>query len=407
MILLKAIYMSNHQSIQSLLTSLANGTYRPVRASRVVRSRGSRARRRSNRTIKKFAWDATDNKFQLNKIMNEQTDNNIFLGVSDFDDLIISAILQKRVEAGLTTVHRETTVLCNRERWAAWAEESFNNDEYLFTQGNSSNGFMIQKETNNYIKYDVNSNSTTVRAFGDIQFTESIINKVEEKFSIVTSYIEWVYSSDGGSVNVPLNRDRLPIAEMYPFLKGETLESYYERYMESSANILLLIGPPGTGKTTFIRGLLAHTNSSAIVSYDANILDKDGFFARFIEDDASVMVLEDSDAFLKSRSDGNTMMHRFLNVGDGLVTTKGKKMIFSTNLPSIRDIDSALIRPGRCFDIIEFKPLSLFDAQKLADKLEGAEVPNVQAGNVVEFSIAEIFNTQTNTKPTSRKMGFV
>jgi hypothetical protein len=344
---------------------------------------------------------------QLKKIMNEQTDNNIFLGVSDFDDLIVSAVLQKRVEAGLTTVHRETTVLCNRERWATWAEEEFNNDEYLFTQGNSSNGFMIHKETNNYIKYDVNSNSTTVRAFGDVEFTESIIAKVEGKFSIVTSYIEWVYSSDGGSVNVPLNRDRLPIAEMYPFLKGESLESYYERYMESSANILLLIGPPGTGKTTFIRGLLAHTNSSAIVSYDANILDKDGFFARFIEDDASVMVLEDSDAFLKSRSDGNTMMHRFLNVGDGLVTTKGKKMVFSTNLPSIRDIDSALIRPGRCFDIIEFKPLSLFDAKKLADKLGGASVPNVEAGKVIEYSIAEIFNTQTNTKPASRKMGFV
>jgi ATP-dependent 26S proteasome regulatory subunit len=48
------------------------------------------------------------------------------------------------------------------------------------------------------------------------------------------------------------------------------------------------------------------------------------------------------------------MMHRFLNVGDGLVTTKGKKLIFSTNLPSIRDVDSALVRPGRCFDILNF-----------------------------------------------------
>jgi hypothetical protein len=80
-------------------------------------------------------------------------------------------------------------------------------------------------------------------------------------------------------------------------------------------------------------------------------------------------------------------------------------MIFSTNLPSIRDIDSALIRPGRCFDILEFKPLSLFDANKLAEKLD-ATIPERKAGEVVEFSIAEIFNQRIN-KPSERKMGFV
>ena len=134
------------------------------------------------------------------------------------------------------------------------------------------------------------------------------------------------------------------VDEMYPFLEGEKLTDYYERFMQSSANILLLIGPPGTGKTTFIRGLLAHTESSAVVTYDAAILEKDYVFARFVEDETNIMVLEDSDTFLKARSDGNTMMHRFLNVGDGLVTTKGKKLIFSTNLPSVRDIDPEIGR---------------------------------------------------------------
>jgi SpoVK/Ycf46/Vps4 family AAA+-type ATPase len=359
----------------------------------------SKSKRRPKRFLKKHTWDATDNMFNLKAVMKEE--NKIFLGVSDVDDLITSEIMKRRSDANVSTVFRETSVLCNREKWQSWAEDAYAGSDYVFVQSSSSGGFIVEVSTNNLIKFDVNSNTTTIRAFGDADFCDDVIEIVEDNFDQVTCHIEWVYGGDGQSVNVPLNRDRLPCDEMYPFLKGETLEDYYDRYMESSANILLLIGPPGTGKTTFIRGLLAHTNSSAIVSYDAAILDKDGFFARFIESDDNVMILEDSDAFLKPRSDGNTMMHRFLNVGDGLVTTKGKKMIFSTNLPSIRDIDSALTRPGRCFDIVTFDNLSYSDAKSLADKLE-VTLPDIKD----TYSIAEVFNQQTH-KPKERKVGFI
>jgi len=392
-----------HKSIRDLIRNLGdNGIdFKPAIANLKSKAK-KRARARNSKLLRKFTWDATDNQFNLKEIMNN-SDNKIFLGVSDVEDLITAEIMKRRVESGNTTVQRETTVLCNRERWATWAEDHYKT--MLYVQSNSSSGFIIEEETENFIKFDVNSNSTTVRAYGDAVFAECIVAEVETSFDVVTSYIEWIYGSDGNSVNVPLNRDRMPVEEMYPFLKGESLGDYYDRYMESSANILLLIGPPGTGKTTFIRGLLAHRNASAIVTYDAGILEKDGFFARFIEDDTQVMVLEDSDAFLKSRSDGNTMMHRFLNVGDGLVTTKGKKMIFSTNLPSIRDIDSALIRPGRCFDIVTFDALNYDEAKKLGDKLGVV----VDAG-ASSFSIAEVFNKQSEFSQKSqsnRKVGFI
>lgn len=395
------------QDLQKWIRELAAGhnVVRRTFPALATRSR-ARSRRRGKKLLRKYTWDVYDNQFDLNEIMSNN--EKIFLGVSDFEDLVTVEIMKRRVDENLSTVQRETTVLCDRQRWSKWAEEHYS--DCLFVQSNSSTGFIVEESTNNFIKFDVNSNSTTVRAFGDVDFAEDMIEIVESNFDVVSSYIEWVYSGDGGSVNVPLNRDRLPVDEMYPFLNGESLGDYYDRYMNSSANILLLIGPPGTGKTTFIRGLLAHRNCSAIVTYDAGILEKDHFFAKFIEDDAEVMVLEDSDAFLKSRSDGNTMMHRFLNVGDGLVTTKGKKMIFSTNLPSIRDIDSALVRPGRCFDIVTFDQLNVEQANNLANKL-GAKLPVRPRGKETEpYSIAEVFNQQsenTSKSQANRKVGFI
>jgi ATP-dependent 26S proteasome regulatory subunit len=87
------------------------------------------------------------------------------------------------------------------------------------------------------------------------------------------------------------------------------------------------------------------------------------------------------------------------------VTTKGKKLIFSTNLPSIRDIDSALVRPGRCFDIVNFDTLTQSEAEVLSARL-GVTLD----GTREKWSIAEVFNKQVENstiKKVGRKVGFI
>lgn len=383
------------QSIDQLLASLRIGrTPRPALRSN---SPGARAARRSKRQFKSWTYDSIEKPPQ---IMNEK---NIFIGASDYGDYLYSQLLVIRGDKDKSTFSRELKLQGNRRRWFAFIEDMFADEHIMeFTE---STGMIVCMDEN-FIRFDVNANSINVRLYGDQEYLVDTSKLFLSEFDEVTSYIEWVYSPDGNSVTVPLNVERLPHQEMYPFLGEESLENYYDRFLASPANILLLIGPPGTGKTTFIRGLLAHSNTSALVTYDAAILEKDYLFARFIEDETGVMVLEDSDNFLKARSDGNTMMHRFLNVGDGLVTTKGKKLIFSTNLPSIRDIDPALVRPGRCFDIVNFAPLNGEQAAKLADKL-GVKYETKTSDT---YSIAEIFNKQienTTSKKVSSKMGFI
>ena len=365
----------------------------PVRH-RISKSKG----RRRKRSLKAWTYDAMD--MNMNE-MKTGINDKFFVGASDYADWLHLQLLDSRTEKKMSTFNSDLKMHGNRKKWQDFIDEEFDGD-YIIQYTDSSG--LIVTEGLNFIRYDVNSNSVSTHTYGDKIFIENVEDIFLKHFDEVTSYIEWVYGANGDSVNVPLNAERLPVDEMYPFLK-EPLTNYYDRYLESNANILLLIGPPGTGKTTFIRGLLAHSNSSAIVTYDAAILEKDYLFARFIEDETGVMVLEDSDNFLKARSDGNTMMHRFLNVGDGLVTTKGKKLIFSTNLPSIRDIDPALIRPGRCFDIVSFDSLKQKEAEALAKKI-GVKLD----GKRDSWTIAEVFNKQieqSTNKTVGSKMGFV
>jgi hypothetical protein len=363
-----------------------------------VKYRVSRRRGRKKRSLNSWTYDAMD--MNMNE-MKSGANDKFFVGASDYADWLHLQLLDSRTEKKMSTFNSDLKMHGNRKKWQDFINEEFDGD-YIIQYTDSSG--LIVTEGLNFIRYDVNSNSVSTHTYGDKIFIENVEDIFLKHFDEVTSYIEWVYGANGDSVNVPLNAERLPVDEMYPFLK-EPLTEYYDRYLESNANILLLIGPPGTGKTTFIRGLLAHSNSSAIVTYDAAILEKDYLFARFIEDETGVMVLEDSDNFLKARSDGNTMMHRFLNVGDGLVTTKGKKLIFSTNLPSIRDIDPALIRPGRCFDIVSFDTLKQKEAEALAKKI-GVKLD----GKRESWTIAEVFNKQIeekNTRTVGSKMGFV
>jgi hypothetical protein len=363
-----------------------------------VKYRVSRRRGRKKRSLNSWTYDAMD--MNMNE-MKSGANDKFFVGASDYADWLHLQLLDSRTEKKMSTFNSDLKMHGNRKKWQDFINEEFDGD-YIIQYTDSSG--LIVTEGLNFIRYDVNSNSVSTHTYGDKIFIENVEDIFLKHFDEVTSYIEWVYGANGDSVNVPLNAERLPVDEMYPFLK-EPLTDYYDRYLESNANILLLIGPPGTGKTTFIRGLLAHSNSSAIVTYDAAILEKDYLFARFIEDETGVMVLEDSDNFLKARSDGNTMMHRFLNVGDGLVTTKGKKLIFSTNLPSIRDIDPALIRPGRCFDIVSFDSLKQKEAEALAKKI-GVKLD----GKRDSWTIAEVFNKQIeekNTRTVGSKMGFV
>lgn len=143
----------------------------------------------------------------------------------------------------------------------------------------------------------------------------------------------------------------------YPFIE-EGLVSYFTRFLAAKSGILLLVGPPGTGKSTWLRSLILHSAMSAALAYDKDTIRDMGMLQHFYSSNHCILALEDADAFIGKREHGNEDLQNVLNFADGVTDNPGKKMVISTNLGSLAKVDQALIRKGRCFDIVVFRELT-------------------------------------------------
>jgi hypothetical protein len=127
-------------------------------------------------------------------------------------------------------------------------------------------------------------------------------------------------------------------------------------------------------------------------------LASDEIFVRFITGTHDAFVVEDADHLLKPRADGNEHLHRFLTIADGVVRSQGRKIIFSTNLPNVGDLDDALIRPGRCFARLHVRTLTPAEAQALAAEIAAGDADKLGRASLAlaleegrKRSLAEIY----------------
>src|SRR5262249_25196003 len=153
------------------------------------------------------------------------------------------------------------------------------------------------------------------------------------------------------------------------------VDEFVARFLDAPECVLILLGPPGTGKTRLVRAILSAISSrkgeNAEVMYtaDQRALRSDEIFVEFITGSHDAFVIEDSDHLLKTRTSGNEEMHRFLAIADGVARSQGRKIIFTTNLPNVHDIDDALVRPGRCFAVVNLRSLTAAEALRLAARI--------------------------------------
>lgn len=149
------------------------------------------------------------------------------------------------------------------------------------------------------------------------------------------------------------------IMKFYPYFHRSPAQIMKE-FMASTSNVLLLIGPPGVGKSNFILQMMQARG------WDDNIhlADREDVLLHPALSDyirscqaGSVVITEDSDKLVMARTEGNENMSALLNASAGIVS-RDVKIIISTNLESISHVDPALMRPGRCFDILKFQSMT-------------------------------------------------
>lgn len=196
--------------------------------------------------------------------------------------------------------------------------------------------------------------------------------------------------------------------EFYPFIEGG-IKALAKSFDEGKEAVLFLKGMRGTGKTTLIRTLMLQMNRLNFgICSDATVLEHPEMIGWMtgLGDDA-VSAIEDADRFVSAREDGNKQMSALLNLADGILSSK-RKIIISTNLATMNKVDDALTRPGRTFDTIEFRKLTIPEANRARSRVNLPELPETIGVSEITLSEALNYDRINNVHTKAEKIvGFV
>ena len=189
------------------------------------------------------------------------------------------------------------------------------------------------------------------------------------------------------------------------FIEGNYRPEVVEKYRhvvkdlndpDPCGRIAILDGPPGTGKTHMVRALLNEVPEATFILIQAGSvtdLGSPNFISVLMEeqrkDQPMILVLEDADECLSSRkADNISAISALLNFSDGIFGALLDMRIVATTNIDLRDLDKAVMRPGRLCRRIEVTLLDATQAQAVHHRLKGGSGPFVE-GHF--YSLGEIY----------------
>lgn len=213
-----------------------------------------------------------------------------------------------------------------------------------------------------------------------------IYNKFIEEDSEVIVFMYSYFLSNGcldDTVKICTNEELDFISKSYyPYIDTDVM---FEQFFTGSENILLVVGEPGLGKSKLSTAALKYAiENSEYLPYDKmadnpnqesqyvtvafvkspEVLADDVFWRTLEKQAVDFCIIDDLDYMLTKRDSEvmshddavkNAFLNQFLSFTDG-VEKNNTKFIITTN-QNFDDIDTALLRKGRLFDILELRKL--------------------------------------------------
>jgi hypothetical protein len=194
---------------------------------------------------------------------------------------------------------------------------------------------------------------------------------------------------------------------------GSQFLEFHDKLVDSLKNatsgLYLFNGPPGTGKSSYIKYLTTCDIERKIVYIPGGVVEKltsPELVPLLLENKNIILVIEDAEKALVSReiATDTDVVQTILNLTSGFLGDAANVSIIATFNTDKDKIDAALLRKGRLKLSYEFNKLSLEDTLKLAESL------NLNTENITEgMTLADIYHMQDQPgyeKPKEKRVGF-
>ena len=172
------------------------------------------------------------------------------------------------------------------------------------------------------------------------------------------------------------------------------------------SSIMILHGKPGTGKSSYIRNLIAENSDIKFYWIDSSMflyVDSSEFIEFISTCKNAVFILEDSECLLKTREgSNNTAMQSLLNISDGILGDSLKLKFICTFNTDLTNIDKAILRKGRMRVKYEFKDLKKNKVEKIFEKL------GIDKSLAKDMPLCDAYNflEDNGNNTTKNKIGF-